>query len=145
MRATYYKTSAGQCLREHRLKAGMTQKQVGAFLGLTASGWSRVEKGQTAATVVHLYLFAELVKCSVGEILGEIHTAVPPLREDHNHEAHAAKIISDFERTLLRAFARRGQPMSDRGRQSAYARAGIARQKLLLLIAELFLEKMGPF
>ena len=137
MRATYYKIAAGDRLRAHRLKAGLTQKQVGEFLGLSASGWSRVEKGSTTATVVHLYQFAELVDCTVGEILGEIHVAVPPLRERPEWRASLARaIINNLVKTALEAFVLRDRPLSDKGRKAAYARAGLAREELFLLLTE---------
>lgn len=138
MRATYYKIAAGECLRKQRRKAGLTQEEVGSSLGMSASGWSRVESGETTATVVHLYQFAERVGCEVGEMLGEIHRAVPPLHDLLDESLEFVQALSEFERMLLKAFASRGLPPSNKHRMKAYARAGIARQKLLILTGQIF-------
>lgn len=51
METTDIKQRVGQQIREARLKAGLTQKEVGAKLGVTEGAYNRYESGQQNLTI----------------------------------------------------------------------------------------------
>lgn len=58
----------GQTIASARHIKGLKQSDIGAALGLGASSWSRIEKGDSAITYEQLRMVARLLEMSVGEI-----------------------------------------------------------------------------
>lgn len=51
---TYYSQVVGHVVRGHRELQGLSLAEMAESIGLSSSGWSRVETGHTTMTVVHL-------------------------------------------------------------------------------------------
>ncbi len=64
-----------QQIREFRLKAGLLQADVASAMGVTQSTVSQWESGQTFPASSKLTKLAELLKCSVSDLLDNTDTA----------------------------------------------------------------------
>lgn len=66
-----YSEVVGRTMRLEREIRGVSMRAMADHVGLTLSGWSRVETGDTTATVDHLRLVAEKLGTRPGDILDQ--------------------------------------------------------------------------
>lgn len=64
-----YPTIVGRVVRALRVGAERDQVVAAEALGMTQSGYSRIERGLTAVTVEQLALLAETLGCEPGKVL----------------------------------------------------------------------------
>jgi len=72
---TSYPQVVGQVLVYHRKAAGLDQADVAAELGLSASGYSRIERGHTTLNVTQLRQAARALTLTPAAIIGDADTA----------------------------------------------------------------------
>ncbi len=76
-------THLGQRLREARLAKGLTQQEVGAFLGLTGPVITYYESGTNRVRTLELVQMCAVLDISVGELLNDMVKTSPELFEPH--------------------------------------------------------------
>ena len=59
----------GQRIQEARIAKGIAGVEVAAFLGIGKNQMSRIETGRANCTIPQLYVFAQILDCSVEYIL----------------------------------------------------------------------------
>ncbi|HEY5368349.1 MAG TPA: helix-turn-helix transcriptional regulator [Hanamia sp.] len=60
-------------LKEHRLKAGLTQRQVSSYMGFNSEDRiSRWEQGQSIPNIKNLFKLSELFNANPGELYPEL-------------------------------------------------------------------------
>ena len=69
--STTYEAVVGQVLRRHRATLGLRQKALAAALGLSQSGWSRLELGSCALTLTQFARVSVELGISPGRLLEE--------------------------------------------------------------------------
>lgn len=67
--AVPYNTLVGKAIEERRSRAGLNQAQMATALELGQSGYSKLESGQAAMTLVQLRVIATQLQCQPYEIL----------------------------------------------------------------------------
>lgn len=58
-------------IKEFRIKAGLTQAQLAEAIGKPQQHVSRWETGERAPSVPALMAIAKVLKCSIGDLVGE--------------------------------------------------------------------------
>lgn len=61
--------ATGRLLKVARDRAGYTQEQTAAALGITRTQWTNIEAGRTAIMLAHIYNFALLTKIPVRDLI----------------------------------------------------------------------------
>ena len=72
---TTYNAVLGRLLVRYRNELNLDQKQMANILGMSQSGWSRIETGESSVTVTQLGLIAQLLKRPPQDILAEVEKA----------------------------------------------------------------------
>lgn len=84
-------------LAEHRKKAGLTQKQVGDHIGISAQAVSKWENGQSEPDIQSLCMLAELYGVSVDILIGKApdspNAPVAPTDEPKEKQSKKSRII----------------------------------------------------
>ncbi len=65
------KQKIGKAIARRRLESGLTQDQVAEHLSIGNEAVSRIERGLVEPSVVRLFEFAELFKCTAADLLRE--------------------------------------------------------------------------
>jgi len=82
MKNTSYFSVLGLTLRDIREKQESKQKQIADALSMTAAGWSKIEKGQSAISVVNLNKVAKVFNMNASAILEQVETSIKELEKD---------------------------------------------------------------
>jgi transcriptional regulator with XRE-family HTH domain len=78
---TSYPQLLGQVVRVRRKRAGVDQESFGKGLGMSGSGWSRVESGDTTMTVAQLRQVARALGVTPSALLMEVDGLVASIAE----------------------------------------------------------------
>lgn len=84
-----YGAVLGKVIEYRRRQLERTQAPFAAALGMTQSGYSRIEKGQTSLSVLQLQVIASLLDCLSAELLSDADRYASLLRE------RGAEIVAD--------------------------------------------------
>ena len=79
----------GKLIEHRRKQQGLLQGRFADALGITQSGYSRLEKGQSAMSVVQLHAVATQLGCAPAHMLAETDRYAAQLR------ARGAEIVAD--------------------------------------------------
>ncbi len=79
----------GKIIDYRRKQLGLLQAPFAEALGITQSGYSRLEKGQSAMSVVQLQIVARLLRCTPANLLADADRYAVQLR------AQGAEIVTD--------------------------------------------------
>ncbi|MEX3982560.1 helix-turn-helix domain-containing protein [Paraburkholderia sp. EG287A] len=81
----------GAVLREHRLRAGLTQEQLGFEADVQRKYVSMLELGQHQPTLTTLFALAAALKCSPSELLAEVERRLKKSRRSNKKVANPVK------------------------------------------------------
>ena len=73
--------SIGEKIRQARLKAGLTQKQLGEKLGISQAAVGQFEKNKSNPTIDTIKKFADALDCDISDLLS-LTEAMPRLRDE---------------------------------------------------------------
>ncbi|PLZ01758.1 transcriptional regulator [Burkholderia sp. WAC0059] len=88
--------TVGRALSVRRKARGLTQEQLSEAAGLTQASLSHIERGIVAPSLERLAQLAELLDCSLGELLSEVATG-PTDRAMRIHEKLASLTAAQQE------------------------------------------------
>jgi transcriptional regulator with XRE-family HTH domain len=74
--ATTYAALVGMALTKHRRRAGLSQAEVAALLGINQAAWSKIERGTTAVSVEYLVVLAPAFGVEPNVVMGEADRAM---------------------------------------------------------------------
>ena len=86
--ATTYPAVVGYVLGWHRERADMNQGEVARRLGLSASTWSRIERGECALTMDQLAAVAPVLGVRPGQVLSDADDVARQLGRRGVHVEH---------------------------------------------------------
>jgi len=76
MKVTKFSEALGRTIRLHREVHGFSLEDMARHQGMTSSGWSRVETGDTEVRASHLFLAAQLLRIPISEIVKEAEAVI---------------------------------------------------------------------
>jgi transcriptional regulator with XRE-family HTH domain len=84
-------------IRSRRLRLGLSQKQVGAHLGVSYQQFQNYERGESRISAGNLQKLCDLLKVSTDFLFEEVRPTVKPSANPHALSAMQQQLLNDFD------------------------------------------------